>query len=132
MARIKLGLQDRLVLGNLDAKRDWGYAKEYVEAMWLMLQQDIPDDYVIATGETHSIEEFLKEAFGLVGVEDWRKYIAIDARYFRPTEVNILRGDASRAKEKLGWQPKVRFHELVKIMLTADLKREDVKDKLVS
>lgn len=118
--RIKLGLQKKLYLGNLDACRDWGYAGDYVEAMWLMLQQDQPDDYVIATGETHSVKEFLQEAFGLLGLE-WTRYVAIDPRYFRPTEVPVLVGDASRARKKLGWEPKVTFKELVKMMVDADL-----------
>lgn len=118
--RIRLGLQDELYLGNLDAKRDWGYAPDYVEAMWLMLQQEHPDDFVIATGETHSVGEFLDEAFGLLAL-DWHDYVKIDPRYHRPTEVNILLGDPSKAKHKLGWQPKVKFKELVRIMVEADL-----------
>ncbi|KXG78332.1 GDP-mannose 4,6-dehydratase [Fervidicola ferrireducens] len=118
--RIKLGLQDKLYLGNLDAKRDWGYAGDYVEAMWLMLQQDEPDDYVIATGESHSVREFLEEAFGLLGL-DWRQYVEIDPRYFRPTEVEHLLGDATKARQKLGWKPKVTFKELVKMMVEHDL-----------
>lgn len=118
--RIKLGLQDKLYLGNLDAKRDWGYAGDYVEAMWLMLQQAEPDDYVIATGESHSVREFLDEAFGLLGL-DWRKYVEIDPRYFRPTEVEFLLGDATKARQKLGWKPKVTFKELVKMMVEHDL-----------
>ena len=121
-----MGLQDKLYLGNLDAKRDWGYAIEYVEAMWLMLQQDHPNDYVIATGETHSVQEFLDEAFGYLDL-DWRRYIAIDPRYYRPTEVDILCGDASYAKKKLGWEPKVLFKELVRMMVDADLKSEQLK-----
>ena len=112
--------QDKLYLGNLDSKRDWGYAKDYVEAMWLMLQQENPDDYVIATGETHSVREFLDEAFGLVGL-DWKKYVEIDPRYYRPAEVDLLLGDPTKAKEKLGWKPKTTFKELVKIMLEYDL-----------
>ena len=119
-AAIKLGRQEKLFLGNLDAKRDWGYAPDFVEAMWLMLQQDAPDDYVIATGETHSVRELLDEAFGRVGL-DWQKYVEVDARYFRPAEVDVLIGDASKAREKLGWQPKVGFRELVHIMVDADL-----------
>ena len=121
IARILNKEQDKLYLGNLDSKRDWGYAKDYVEAMWLMLQQDKADDYVIATGETHSVREFLDEAFGLVGL-DWKKYVEIDPRYYRPAEVDILLGDPTKAKEKLGWQPKTTFKELVKIMLDYDLK----------
>jgi GDPmannose 4,6-dehydratase len=119
-ARIKAGLQDKLYLGNLDARRDWGYAKEYVEAMWLMLQQDAPDDYVIATGETHSVEEFLTESFAHVGL-DWRDYVAIDPKYYRPAEVDLLIGDASKAKRALGWESKVTFKELVRLMVEADV-----------
>jgi GDPmannose 4,6-dehydratase len=125
VAHIKAGLQDKLYLGNLDAKRDWGYAKEYVEAMWLMLQQETPDDYVIATGETHSIREFLDLAFGHVQL-DWKKYVEIDPRYYRPAEVDLLVGDYSKAKKKLGWTPKVKFPELVKLMVEADM--EFLKD----
>ena len=120
VAAIKLGLAKTLALGNLDAKRDWGYAKDYVEAMWLMLQQDKPDDYVIATGETHTVREFCELAFGEVGL-DWQKHVVIDPLYFRPTEVDLLLGDASKAKAKLGWQPKTRFKDLVKLMVAADL-----------
>lgn len=120
IAKILKKEQDKLYLGNLDAKRDWGYAKDYVEAMWLMLQQEKADDYVIATGETHSVKEFLDEAFGLVGL-DWKKYVEIDARYYRPAEVDLLLGDPTKAKEKLGWKPKTTFKELVKIMLEYDL-----------
>lgn len=119
-ARIKLGLQDALYLGNLDAKRDWGYAPEYVEAMWRMLQADAPDDYVIATGETHSVREFLDEAFGRLDL-DWKDYVRIDPRYYRPAEVDLLVGDPSKAREKLGWEPRVTFRELVHIMVDADL-----------
>ena len=127
LARIKFGLQDKLYLGNLEAKRDWGYAPDFVEAMWLMLQQDVPDDYVIATGETHSVREFLEEAFGYTGL-DWKKYMEIDKRYFRPLEVEFLQGDASKAREKLKWEPKVKFKELVKIMVDADIKNlEEMK-----
>jgi GDPmannose 4,6-dehydratase len=122
IASILAGKTDKIYLGNLDAKRDWGFAKEYVEAMWLMLQQSKPDDYVIATGETHTVREFLEEAFGFVGIKNWEKYIGVDPKYYRPQEVNILLGDASKAKKKLGWQPKVKFKELVKIMLEADMK----------
>lgn len=120
VARIKAGLQKELYLGNLDAQRDWGYAKEYVEAMWLMLQQDTPEDYVIATGETHSVREFLEEAFTCAGL-NWEDYVKIDPRYFRPAEVDLLIGDASKAKAKLGWEPRVHFRELVKIMVQADI-----------
>ncbi|MDR1789166.1 MAG: GDP-mannose 4,6-dehydratase [Opitutaceae bacterium] len=118
--RIKLGLQNELFMGNLDAKRDWGYAKEYVEMMWLMLQQETPDDYVIATNETHTVKEFIEEAFGLLGL-DWQKFVKYDARYERPAEVDLLIGNPAKAKAKLGWEPKVRFKELVKIMVDADL-----------
>lgn len=120
IARILKKEQDKLYLGNLDAKRDWGYAKDYVEAMWLMLQQDKAEDYVIATGETHSVREFLDEAFGLVRL-DWKKYVEIDPRYYRPAEVDLLLGNPAKAKEKLGWKPKTTFKELVKIMLEYDL-----------
>jgi GDPmannose 4,6-dehydratase len=119
-AAIKLGLQEKLFLGNLDAKRDWGYAPDFVEAMWLMLQQESPDDYVIATGETHSVRELLDEAFARVGL-DWQKYVEVDPRYFRPAEVDVLIGDATKAREKLGWSPKVGFRELVQIMVDADV-----------
>ena len=121
LARIKLGLERKLYLGNLNAKRDWGFAGDYIEAMWLMLQQDEPDDYVIATGESHSVKEFLEEAFNYKGL-DWREYVEIDSRYFRPTEVDSLLGDASKARRKLRWEPKVKFKELVKSMVDADIK----------
>jgi len=124
--RIKEGLQDKLFLGNTDAKRDWGFAGDYVEAMWLMLQQDHADDYVIATGETHSVQEFAEEVFGSLGL-DWRKYIEIDPRYFRPAEVELLLGDASKARKQLGWTPKVTFKQLAKMMTDHDwaLAREE-------
>lgn len=122
-ARIKLGLQQDLYLGNLDAKRDWGYAADYVEAMWMMLQQSQPDDYVIATGETHTVREFLDAAFGHLDL-DWKQYVKIDPKYYRPTEVDLLIGDASKAKAKLGWQPKMAFSDLVKTMVQADLELE--------
>ncbi len=125
LARIMAGKQDKLYLGNLDSKRDWGYAKDYVEAMWLMLQQDKAEDYVIATGETHSIREFLDEAFGYVGL-NWNRYVEIDPRYFRPAEVDLLIGDATKAKQKLNWEPKVSFKELVKLMVDADLAAEGI------
>jgi GDPmannose 4,6-dehydratase len=120
VARIQAGVQKKLYLGNLEAKRDWGYAPEFVEAMWIMLQQENPDDYVIATGETHSIREFLDLAFGHAGLE-WQKYVEIDPRYYRPAEVDVLTGDASKAKKQLGWTPKTRFPELVRIMTEADI-----------
>ena len=120
VAHILAGLQDKLSLGNLDAKRDWGYAKEYVEAMWLMLQQDQPDDYVIATGETHSVREFLEEAFSLAGL-DWQKHVVFDPRYLRPAEVDLLIGDGRKAEKQLRWKPKTTFKELVKLMVEADI-----------
>ena len=120
-ARIKLGLQNELVMGNLDAKRDWGYAGDYVKAMWLMLQQDEPDDYVIATGETHTIEELVERAFAEVGIDDWKKYVRQDPKFFRPAEVDLLIGDATKAREKLGWTPEVDFPSLVKMMVKNDL-----------
>ena len=121
LARIKYGLQKKLYLGNLKAKRDWGFAGDYVEAMWLMLQQPQPDDYVIATGEMYSVKDFLQEAFGYAGF-DWKKYVVIDPRYFRPTEVDSLLGDSSKARKKLNWKPKVKFKELVAMMVEADMK----------
>jgi GDPmannose 4,6-dehydratase len=117
--RIKEGLQDKLYLGNVEARRDWGFAGDYVEAMWLMLQQDEPDDYVIATGETHSVREFLDAVFGLLDL-DWEKYVEIDPHYFRPTEVDVLLGDASKAGEKLGWSPGIDFHGLAEMMVQHD------------
>ncbi len=120
VASIKEGLQKKLYLGNLDARRDWGFAPEYVEAMWLMLQQDVPDDLVIATGETHSVREFLEEAFSYVGL-DWQEFTEIDPRYSRPAEVDELVGDASKAKKILGWEPQTRFRDLVRLMVDADL-----------
>lgn len=119
--RIKLGLQKELYLGNVDAKRDWGFAGDYVEAMWLMLQQDAPDDYVIATGENHSVREFLAEVFGHLDL-DWSEYVKKDPKYFRPAEVDILLGDPGKAKKELGWQPKVTFKELAQMMTEADMK----------
>lgn len=120
VARIKAGLQDKVYLGNLEAKRDWGYAPEYVEAMWRMLQQDKPDDYVVATGETHTVQEFLEVAFARAGL-DSKKHVAFDKRYLRPAEVDLLIGDASKAKKKLGWEPKVKFKQLAEIMVDADI-----------
>jgi GDPmannose 4,6-dehydratase len=122
VAHILAGMQDKVYLGNLEAKRDWGFAKEYVEAMWLMLQQDTPDDYVIATNETHSVREFLEAAFSYVGL-DWKKYLAVDPNYFRPAEVELLIGDYSKAQRQLGWEPKIKFSELVKLMVDADIQR---------
>jgi GDPmannose 4,6-dehydratase len=120
VARIKAGLEKQLFLGNLDARRDWGYSPEYVEAMWLMLQQDKPDDYVIATGETHTVRDFVEEAFSYVDL-DWKPYVRIDPHYYRPSEVDLLVGDASKAKKVLGWTPQVRFKELVRLMMDNDL-----------
>jgi GDPmannose 4,6-dehydratase len=128
VARIKAGLQDKLFMGNLEAKRDWGYAKEYVEAMWLMLQQPEPDDYVIATGETHSVREFLELSFDRVGL-DWQKYVEIDPKFYRPAEVNQLVGKAEKARKKLNWSPRTKFADLVRLMVDADielLKRQSV------
>jgi GDPmannose 4,6-dehydratase len=119
--RIKLGLQEKLYLGNLEARRDWGYARDYCEAMWLMLQADEPDDYVIATGETYSVRDFLDEAFGLLNL-DWKEYVEKDPRYYRPTEVDLLLGDATKARKTLGWEPKVNFKQLVRLMVDHDLK----------
>jgi GDPmannose 4,6-dehydratase len=121
IAAILAGREEKLYLGNLDAKRDWGYAPEYVEAMWQMLQQEAPDDYVIATGETHSVREFVEEAFRLVG-HDWQDYVEIDRRYFRPTEVDLLQGDPSKARDSFGWRARTTFHQLVQIMVAADLR----------
>src|SRR2546422_2816656 len=118
--RIKLGLQDKLYMGNLDAQRDWGYARDYVEAMWMIMNAEEPDDYVVATGETHSVREFLEKTFSYLDL-DWEKYVEIDPRYFRPAEVDLLLGDASKAREKLGWKPKVTFDDLVKLMTDHDL-----------
>jgi len=120
VAQIKLGRQDKLRLGNIESRRDWGFAGDYVEAMWLMLQQDQPDDYVIATGETHSVREFLELAFGHAGL-DWQQYVELDPQFLRPAEVDLLRGDATKARTQLGWQPKVSFSELVRMMVEHDL-----------
>ncbi len=128
IARILAGKDRKLYLGNLDAKRDWGYAKDYVDAMWLMLQQDTPDDYVIATGESWSVRDFLTAAAALVGI-NWKDIVEIDKRYFRPTEVDLLVGDATKAREKLGWKPKVSFSELVRIMMKADLEEQGLGNK---
>jgi GDPmannose 4,6-dehydratase len=128
VARIKLGLQHELALGNLEPRRDWGYAGDYVEAMWLMLQQDQPADYVVATGETHQVKEFVEKAFHHAGIEDWEQYVRIDERFFRPAEVDLLVGDASKAERELGWQRKVSFDELVQRMVDHDL---DVETRAV-
>ena len=131
LAKIMAGKQKDLFLGNLDAKRDWGYAKDYVEAMWLMLQADQADDYVVAMGETHSVREFLEIAFGMVG-RDYQEFVKIDPRYFRPTEVDLLIGDPAKAREKLGWKPKVSFKELVYLMVESDLRKEGLDpDRLI-
>ena len=130
VARIKLGLQDEIVLGNLDSKRDWGYAGDYVRAMWLMLQHDTPEDFLIATGETHSIREFLDLAFAEVGIDDWQPYVRQDPKFLRPAEVDLLIGDASKAKETLGWEPEVSFAQLVKMMVENDLEIEAAKAHL--
>ena len=124
VAKIKLGKQKELVLGNLEAARDWGFAGDYVKAIWLMLQQKKPQDLVIATGEPHTVKEFIEQAFKCVGIDDWQKYVRIDKQYLRPAEVEHLVGDASQAKKVLGWQPKTSFKKLVKMMVEADLKRE--------
>jgi GDPmannose 4,6-dehydratase len=130
VARILVGEQDKLYLGNLDSKRDWGYAKDYVKAMWLMLQQETPDDYVIATNETHSIKEFLEIAFNYVNL-DWQKYVVFDPRYLRPAEVDILIGDSTKARTQLGWQPSVTFEELVKLMVDHDIQARQPKPDIV-
>ena len=122
IARIKGGLDKKIYLGNLDAKRDWGFAPEYIEAMWVMIQQPKPDDFVLATGEAHSVREFLEEAFKYAGLGDWQQYVEIDPCYFRPAEVEVLVGNPVKAREKLGWQPKIKFEELVKIMIDADFR----------
>ena len=127
VARIKLGLQQEIVLGNLDSKRDWGYAGDYVQAMWLMLQQDEPDDYVVATGTSYSIEDLVRLSFAEVGIDDWKPYVRQDQKFFRPAEVDLLIGDPTKAREKLGWEPKVQFPELVKMMVAHDLKIEAAK-----
>jgi GDPmannose 4,6-dehydratase len=127
VARIKLGLQDEVVLGNLDSKRDWGYAGDYVKAMWLMLQQDQPGDYVVATGQTHSIEDLVRRAFGEVGIDNWADYVRQDSKFLRPAEVDLLIGDASKARSVLGWEPEVDFPALVKMMVAHDLEMEAAK-----
>ena len=127
VAEILAGKRDKIYLGNLDAKRDWGYAPEYVEVMWKMLQQPEPDDYVIATGEIHSVREFLEECFRLAGIEDWSPYVSIDPLYYRPSEVHELMGDTAKAKQKLGWEPKTRFADLARIMLQADCEKLGVR-----
>jgi len=123
VAKIHLGLQDKIILGNLDAKRDWGYSPDYVEVMWLMLQQDTPDDYVVATGETHSIRKFLSIAFNQIGIDDYEKYIEIDKRYMRPAEVEYLRGDSGKARKVLGWKPKTSLEEMISKMIENDINK---------
>lgn len=132
IAHIKKGFQDKLYLGNLEARRDWGYAKDYVEAMWLMLQQERPDDFVIATGETHSVKEFVETAFDYAAL-DWKKYVEIDQRYMRPLEVNVLQGNYCKAKRLLGWQPRTSFPDLVRIMVDADIENleNEIKGKRI-
>ena len=127
VARIHLGLQQEIVLGNLDSKRDWGFAGDYVKAMWKMLQQDAPDDYVVATGKAYSIEDLVRLAFAEIGIEDWKSYVRQDPKFFRPAEVDLLIGDPSKAREKLGWEPEVQFPELVKMMVANDLAVEGAK-----
>ena len=127
VARIKLGLQDEVVLGNLDSKRDWGYAGDYVKGMWLMLQQDQPDDYVLATGRTHSIEDLVRRSFAEVGIDNWADYVRQDPKFLRPAEVDLLIGDASKARAQLGWEPEGDFPALVKMMVVHDLQREAAK-----
>lgn len=131
IADLLAGRTEKIYLGNLEARRDWGYAPEYVEAMWRMLQQDTPEDYVIGTGESHAVREFVAEAFRLVGITDWERSIRLDSRYLRPLEVNHLQADAGKAKRQLGWQPTVKFHELVRIMLEADLKAAGLERTLI-
>jgi len=129
VAEILAGKKDKIYLGNLDARRDWGYAPEYVECMWQMLQQKEPGDYVVATGETHSIREFVDEAFSLVGIDNWKKYVATDPFHFRPTEVDLLLGDYSKARKKLGWKPKTKFKDLVRILVEAECQKLGVSIK---
>jgi GDPmannose 4,6-dehydratase len=129
VARIHLGLQDKIALGNLDASRDWGFAGDYVEAMWMMLQQPEPDDYVIATGETHTIRDLLDHAFTAVGIEDWHAYVDQDPRFMRPAEVDLLIGDASKARERLGWKPTVGFADLIRMMVDADVAAESARTR---
>jgi GDPmannose 4,6-dehydratase len=131
VAKIKLGKQESLTLGNIDAKRDWGYAKDYVKAMWLMLQQDKPDDYVVATGETHSVKEFIQIAFKTVGIDDWEKYTKHNIKFDRPAEVDLLIGDPTKVKKLLKWEPSVTFEELVQLMVNAEMKLEASKRKII-
>jgi GDPmannose 4,6-dehydratase len=128
VAHIKYGVQHKLYLGNLEARRDWGYAPDYIRAMWLMLQQETPDDFVVGTGEAHTVREFVELAFACAGL-DWKEHVEIDARYFRPTEVDFLCADASKARKVLGWEPTVTFDELVRIMVEADMKAVEARLK---
>jgi GDPmannose 4,6-dehydratase len=128
VARIKLGVQEKLFLGNLEARRDWGFAGDFVEAIWRIIQQPKPGDYVIATGETHSVREFLDEAFGYLDL-DWKKYVEIDSRYYRPTEVDVLQGDFSKAKREMGWEPTIHFKQLVHMMVDHDFEHEKRKNR---
>ena len=130
VARIRLGLQDSLTLGNLDAKRDWGYAGDYVRAMWLMMQQPEADDYVISTGETHSIRDLLDVAFARVGIDDWTPYVRQDPRFMRPAEVDLLIGDSTKARDRLGWRPEVSFGQLVDMMVDSDLAEQKALARL--
>jgi GDPmannose 4,6-dehydratase len=123
VARIKLGLSKEIVLGNLDSKRDWGHARDYVKAMWLMLQQDKPQDFVISTGETHTVQDFVEEAFKCVGIDNWKDYVRQDPKFMRPSELHVLQGKSDKAKQILGWEPKIKFKELVKLMVESDLKK---------
>jgi GDPmannose 4,6-dehydratase len=127
VARIKLGLQQELALGSLEPRRDWGFAGDYVRAMWLMLQQDEPDDYVVATGQTHSVQEFVELAFRSAGIDDWQRYVRQDDRFLRPSEVDLLVGDATKARDVLGWEPTVAFAELVERMVAFDIENEEFK-----
>lgn len=129
IARIKAGLDKKIYLGNLDARRDWGYAPEYMEAAWMMMQQEMPDDYVVGTGQSHSVKDFVQEAFKCAGIGDWENYIEIDEKYYRPSEVDNLIADASKAKDKLGWEPKVKFDELVAKMVNYDIEQYDKNGK---
>jgi len=124
VARIKLGKQKKLILGNIEAKRDWGFAGDYVEAMWLMLQQDKPEDFVVGTGETHSVKDFCQKSFAVVGIKDWQNYVEFEKKYYRPSEVDLLIANPAKAKTKLGWKPKTSFTKLVELMVKADLEKE--------
>jgi GDPmannose 4,6-dehydratase len=127
VARIALGRQEVLAVGNMDVSRDWGFAGDYVRAMWLMLQQDLPDDYVIATGESHTVRELLEVAFARVGIDDWHPHVVQDQRYFRPADISLLQGDASKARAEIGWKPEVNFRQLIEMMVDADMESEKRK-----